>query len=205
MARRSIADQWSAGSNYIARGGMQPGQGDSLGLMATSPGLGDTDAWTTGGEVGPDDGMGGGGMGGWAGSDGDGSDYEGSYDASGDDGSDGYTTSDGYDAEDDSDADDSSGGATRSGDAGAEDVPPGNILVGFAVTAGFFVLGAWGLHHLAGAEERRVGDISPSLVTAMKVGGMATLTIPLYRAAIAQLAYWGVPFAADASAYVNGA
>lgn len=210
MARRgsTVADQYSAGSNYIARGGILPGQGDSLGLMATSPGLGDTGAWSTGGEIGPDDGMGGGGMGGWAGSDYDGSDYSASgdsYDDDGDGGGGGY---------DDSDYDDSydggSGGgmsaARSSGGDPSSDLPPGNILVGFAVTAGFFVGVGFLFHHLGGAAaEKKVGDVSPSLVNAMKIGVAATLTVPLVRAGIGQLAYWQVPFAADASAYVNGA
>lgn len=192
-----VVNQWSAGSDYAASGGAYPGTGDSLALMATSPGVGDTGAWTTGGEVGPDDGMGGGGMSGWTGSDYGDSSY-------------GYDDYGGTDSDYDDNSYDGSGMSAGGSSQGAPvgSYTPGdggNILVGFAVTAGFLVGGGWLLHRYAGREEARVGELVPSLINGMKVGALGVVFIPLYRAAFAQLAFWGVPLANDASAYANGA
>lgn len=84
-------------------------------------------------------------------------------------------------------------------------LPEGNVAVGFAITAGVFVLGGWALRRFAGSEESAVKHLSPSLYNAMITGAMGVLTIPLWRALFAQGAAWNVPFMVEVSSYVNGA
>lgn len=190
---QDVGNQWQVGVDYAPSGGVYPGRGDTAGLMATSPGIGGTEAWTTGGEVGPDDGYGGA----YAG----GAGQQGDYGGGGSD----YAYGDVYGGGGDGGGGGSSLRPSKSGGAPVATIGGGNILVGFAVTAGAFVLGAWGLHHVASGPERELKHLSPSFVNAMEVGAMGVLTIPLWRALFAQLAHWGVPFMGDVSAYVNGA